>query len=134
MRERDAFHAEVCINDEVAGKDFCWHDLADLGVDDLLPRICRVRHNEAKVKSELLDHLPLHRHDLADWKLVHDLLRVKDQLSANGPAGEHGGGELHFHFLIRGQVPVVALPEHRALISILHPYRFYAELALCDII
>ena len=134
MSERNALDAKICINDEVAWEDFGGHDLADFGVDDLLPRVSRVRHHEPKIEAKLLDHLPLHWHDLSDWKLMHQLFRVEHHLSPNRSACEHRGWKLHFLLLIWGQVPVWTFPEHCALLSILHSYRLDSKLALRNII
>ena len=71
MRERNTLHAEVRIDDQVAGEDLGRHYLTHLSVDHLLPRVRRVGHHEAEVEAVLLDHLVLHRHHLADRKLVH---------------------------------------------------------------
>ena len=60
MRKRNALYAEVRIDNQVAREDLSGHDLTYLGVDDLLPGVCSVRHHEAKVKAVLLNDLVLH--------------------------------------------------------------------------
>ena len=57
--KRDPLNTEVSVNNEVSTEDFCWHDLALFGIDDLLPRVSCVGHDEAKVKAKLLDDLPV---------------------------------------------------------------------------
>ena len=71
MSERNPLHTEVRVDDEVSGQHLSRHDLANLGIDDLLPGVGSVGHYESKIEAKLLNYLPLHRHDLLDRKLVH---------------------------------------------------------------
>ena len=66
MRERNIFDHEVGVHFEVAAQHFCRHDLAYVGVYDLVPGVGGPRNHEAKVKLELLDDLAPQGHDLFD--------------------------------------------------------------------
>ena len=82
-----------------------------VGINHLLPAIRRIGHHEAEIKAKLLDYLPIDAHDLANRKIMNDLLAVKDDLSADGLALEHASRKFNFLLLVVGQVPLVALPE-----------------------
>ena len=132
--EGDPLDTEVSVNNQVSTENFCWHDLALLGIDDLLPRVGCVGHHEAKVEAELLNDLAMQTHDLADRKIVHDLLRVEYNLAPNRFAAQHGRWELNLLLLVLIQVPVIALPEYFAFVSVLHANTFDFELTLSDVI
>ena len=61
---------------------------------------------------------------------MNDLLAVKDDLSADGLALEHASRKFNFLLLVVGQVPLIALPEQLARLSIFHLERLDAKLAL----
>ena len=65
MRERNPLDTEVSIDDQVTTQDFSRHDLTLFSINDLLPRVSGIWHNEAEIKAELFNHLPMHRHYLS---------------------------------------------------------------------
>ena len=74
LRELYTLHIEESVNDQITTQNLCWHDLADISINHLFPRVCCVRHDKAKVEPEFLDYLSLHAHDLANGKLMHYFL------------------------------------------------------------
>ena len=134
VRKRLAFHAEVRVYDQIAREYLCRHDLALLGVYDLLPRVRRVGHDESELEAEFFHGLPVQAHHLSDGEVVHYFLRVKDYFATDRFAFEHGRGELHFDFLAGGEVPLAALPEDLASLRVFHPQCLDPEFSIIYVV
>ena len=66
VSERNPFHAEVGVNNQVSAEDFGWHYLALLCINYLLPRVGGVWHYKAEVEAKRLNDLTIHAHHLLD--------------------------------------------------------------------